>query len=240
MKECILIASEEAVGRGARRQPEWFLHAFDKLIPVIKEKDKMHAAFLGAVGRAAVGAKKRFRKAQRAVRDMVAKAKEDWICEVACRAESASRDGHVRWRCLKQLRGCSRGRTPRRQNAILDRNGELVCDLDRVRERWCQHFNSVLNIPSHFSDDVVDNYPHLTTRFDLDNPPSMEELVKAIERLKMNKAGGKTELLPELLLYANDELWNRLLLVIQDMWENGNVVGDWRDAIIVPIPKKGI
>jgi len=31
-------------------------------------------------------------------------------------------------------------------------------------------------------------------------------------------------------------LWDRLL---QDIWRDGEVVADWKDAEVVPVPKKG-
>lgn len=167
------------------------------------------------------------------------RAKEEWICAVACAAESARHDGHIRWKCLKQLQGCSRGRTLRRRNAILNDSGELVSAPDDDRQRWKQHFSSVLNIASHFLDSRVNDMPRCEPRYDLDAPPSMEELITAISRLKKNKAGGKSGLLPELLLYGNRELRNRLLRLMVDMWKVGCVVEDWRNAVIVPIPKQG-
>ena len=35
------------------------------------------------------------------------------------------------------------------------------------------------------------------------------------------------------------EMQNRVLLLMQDIWRQGSVVEDWRDAVVVPIPKKG-
>ena len=51
--------------------------------------------------------------------------------------------------------------------------------------------------------------------------------------MKKGKAGGKTEILPELLLYGGAELRDRLLQLLQDVWASK------KDAVIVPIPKKG-
>ena len=40
-------------------------------------------------------------------------------------------------------------------------------------------------------------------------------------------------------LYMEEQRCKTLLQLIQDMWGKGTVVGDWRDAVVVPIPKKG-
>ena len=57
--------------------------------------------------------------------------------------------------------------------------------------------------------------------------------------MKRGKAGGRTGILPVLLLYGGAELQDRLLLLMEDVWKEGKVVKDWKDAEIVPIPKKG-
>ena len=81
--------------------------------------------------------------------------------------------------------------------------------------------------------------PSLPPCLELDDPPSLKELVTALDALKRDKAGRKTGLLPEMLLYGGAELYNRLLQIMQDVWRSGTVVDDWKNAVIVPIPKKG-
>lgn len=74
---------------------------------------------------------------------------------------------------------------------------------------------------------------------ELDAAPSEEELVSALSKLKKGKAGGMTGILPELVSCGGAQLLDRLLLLIKDIWKEGKVVGDWKDAVVVPIPKKG-
>ena len=63
--------------------------------------------------------------------------------------------------------------------------------------------------------------------------------MQALGKLKRGKVGGKTWILPELLLYGGAEVHERLLQIFQKAWDKGEVVKDWKDAEIVPIPKKG-
>ena len=70
-------------------------------------------------------------------------------------------------------------------------------------------------------------------------PPTVEELDSALSKLRSGKAGGRTGILPELIVHGGTELWERLLELMQKVWEEQKVVSDWRDAVIVPIPKKG-
>ena len=57
--------------------------------------------------------------------------------------------------------------------------------------------------------------------------------------MKIRKAGGKSGVLPELILHGGVDLWDRMLEVMRKVWEEGKVVRDWQDAVVVPIPKKG-
>ena len=79
----------------------------------------------------------------------------------------------------------------------------------------------------------------LPRRLDLDYPPTMEELDVALSKLKKNKAGELSGILPELVLFDGPALWDRLLSLLQDIWRSGHAVDDWRNALIVPVPKKG-
>ena len=53
------------------------------------------------------------------------------------------------------------------------------------------------------------------------------------------KAGGKSGILPELILCGGAKLWSRILKLMQQVWEEGRVVGEWQDAVVVLVPKKG-
>jgi hypothetical protein len=74
---------------------------------------------------------------------------------------------------------------------------------------------------------------------ELDLPPSKEELIEAISKLKRRKAGGKSGILSEFIVWVGLELWDRVLKLMGQVWKDGKVVGDWKDAVIVLIPKKG-
>ncbi len=42
-----------------------------------------------------------------------------------------------------------------------------------------------------------------------------------------------------MILCGGAELWDRMLELMLEVWDVKEVVGDWKDAKIVPIPKKG-
>ena len=58
-------------------------------------------------------------------------------------------------------------------------------------------------------------------------------------RLKERKAAGGIGISHEMNLAGPVELRDRILTLMKQMWAEGTVVRDWKDAEIVPIPKKG-
>ena len=209
------------------------MDAADVLQPLLDEKNAAHDRFLQVCS---LSAKKEFRRCQRSVKRAVDAAKEEWICRVAGDAEKAKKDGRQRWMCVQSA---YRGRRPRRPIALWKESGEMTKSPVEVRQRWYQHFSRILNVASKYCQEVIDETPRHPPHLELDSPPTLAELESALRKLKQGKAGGKTGILPELLLCGGAEVLDRLLQVMQDVWEQGTVVDDWRNAVIVPIPKKG-
>ena len=89
-----------------------------------------------------------------------------------------------------------------RPAAVMKENGNLTQGPDEVRARWHQHFVKILNIPCAFNDEVIDTLPLLSPHLDLDMPPTEEELMHPLTKLKMRMAGGKSGVLPELIFFS--------------------------------------
>ena len=74
---------------------------------------------------------------------------------------------------------------------------------------------------------------------DLSDKPTMMELSRAVRRLRNDKAGGKSGILPELLKCGSASFLEYLLDLLHTVWDEGSVPQDWVNADIVPVPKKG-
>ena len=57
--------------------------------------------------------------------------------------------------------------------------------------------------------------------------------------MKSGKAGGKNGVLPEMIKCCGANLLDHLVELFQCVWREGSVPQEWKDAVIVPIPKKG-
>ena len=87
------------MGRGRKKQPDWFVKAADTLQPLLDVYWKSYEVLQvdNTVNR------RKFRKHQRTVKCAVDAAKEEWISELANIAEKARKDGKQRWTCIRQL-----------------------------------------------------------------------------------------------------------------------------------------
>ena len=94
----------------------------------------------------------------------VHKAKDEWVRKVALEGAEASKDGKTRWESIRKLQTAHRGRTPTRQSALLKENGELTASPEEVTARWHGHFKKILNIPSEYKDEVIDDIQQLPTK----------------------------------------------------------------------------
>ena len=64
-------------------------------------------------------------------------------------------------------------------------------------------------------------------------------MVSALYRMKGSKAGGKTGILPEMVKSCGGLLLEYLMDLFQTVRMEGRAPEEWRDAILIPIPKKG-
>ena len=235
LKLCIIETAEQCVGREWKKQPDWFYDAIDTLMPLVHAKQKAYCCFLKANTTAV---KKEFRRYQRTVKKAVDEAMEAWINVMSMDAVCASKNEKRQWESIRKLQLAHAGRRPARPTKLCKMDGSLTSGPEEVKLAWHEHFSRVLNITSQYQQAVLDQIPSRPSALELDHSPTFDELLEALRRLKRRKAGGRTGILPELLLYGGTELHDRLTVLMENIWKGGTVVKDWKDAEIAPIPKK--
>lgn len=119
---------------------------------------------------------------------------------------------------------------------IRSKEGELLRDDKKIMERWRDYFIDLLNGESN---------PVLPENFilpeDEEDPGQItnDELIKALNKMKLGKAAGHDGIAPELLKYMGEDGQILLLKVINAAWRQATIPSDWQVAIINPIFKKG-
>ena len=86
---------------------------------------------------------------------------------------------------------------------------------------------------------ALDELPDISPIADLDNVPSFDELTAAFASTRENKAPGSCGIPAEVWKHGGKRLQEKLHELIVDIWKKEQMPQNWKDAIIVPIFKKG-
>ena len=145
------------------------------------------------------------------------------------------------WNGLRDIQRGRAGPQPIKPRAIRNSSGELCMGPEGSLHQWHGHFETVLNIHSNFEESVIQSAEQCTVREELALPLVEDEVMEALGKLKGNKAGGKTGILPEMLKYCGAVMMEYILDLFGTVWKEERVPNEWRDALLVlmPIPKKG-
>ena len=233
LRSTLTDVAQAVLGKEVRHQPDWYRESTDVIEPLIKRRNQLYAKWLRSDR---VTDKQAFKKARCDTRRTIRNAKEQWFLMKAQEAEKNRFSGKSIWRSIRDMQSGRRGIVPMRSTAIRDENGNPCSTLEDQQERWRRHFASILNTQSQFDHTEIENRDRFVAEL-----PSREELEEAIGKLKNGKAGGKSDILPEMVRAAccEEEFLEMLLELIHQAWKEGRVPKDWVDAVLIPIPKKG-
>ncbi|XP_047480553.1 uncharacterized protein LOC125033187 [Penaeus chinensis] len=109
--------------------------------------------------------------------------------------------------------------------------GDIITDCSNQMERWAENYQELYS-----RENVVT--ASLPVIEELDVPPSVVELSKAIDSLACSKAPGKDGISPEVIKVGKKAaLLHHLHQLLQQCWEEGTVPQEMRDANIVTLYK---
>jgi hypothetical protein len=157
---------------------------------------------------------------------------EDRLEEAERAAERG--DSKTLYKITKELTGGMTQKLP-----IRDAAGNTLRTHEEQAARWRQHFDKILNCPEpEIMHDFSQDQCLQTLDVNLDDITE-KEVEDAMRRLKNGKSAGIDDIQPELLKNGGREM-NKILAHLCNMiWRTGEVPRDWRDGIIIPLPKKG-
>ena len=143
--------------------------------------------------------------------------KEEWWKEKARLMQSAANKNDMRtsYNELKAIHGpCLNGML-----AVRSSYGRIILnDPTRIIEEWAEHFEQLLNRPSHIANAKLDDLPSRPTLECLSLPITLEEVTNAIRVLKNGKASGCDSIPPKVFKYGDPYLAERLLQLFSVAW----------------------
>jgi hypothetical protein len=125
---------------------------------------------------------------------------------------------------------------------VKDKNSKIITSVQEQLERWKEHFSEVLNLehPPNMNVETAQTCPELQISI---RPPSKREIIETIKAMKKGKAAGIDDIPSEILQAVPHFRAEMLYPLFLDIWKEGRKEGrfskDWKEGIIVKIPKKG-
>ena len=178
-----------------------------------------------------------YKKKDKEVKKSYKNHQRKWVEDKGREAEEAAArsDSKTLYRIVRDLTG-SRNIT---NVTIKSRNGEVLLTEREQSSRWVEHFNEVLNqdSPTDMFDfrDECDLGMIDASLEDID----ISETIKALRKLKNNKATGLDEITAELLKHGKKRVAQELIHLFNLLWHAEDVPEECRQGIIIPLPKKG-
>ena len=118
---------------------------------------------------------------------------------------------------------------------LLSAEGTIfIKDKAAIRERWKEHFSQLLNRPSSVDPTVLDPISQRALIEDRDDPPSLDEVRKAIKHMSNGKAPGRDA---EIFKALSNEALQTFHGILISIWEMEEMPADFRDATIVALLK---
>ncbi|XP_039449776.1 uncharacterized protein LOC120428760 [Culex pipiens pallens] len=118
-----------------------------------------------------------------------------------------------------------------------DREGNLLTDKTAVAARWKEHFQQLLN--GETREGIVEDRMNVEDDGIAVDPPTLENVEKAVKELKNAKSAGKDGLPAELFKHGSARMIEILHQIVQRIWCEEQLPNDWLDGLITPIYKKG-
>ena len=235
LRDALTTAAVETIGFSKRKKQDWFAENEATITSIIEAKRK---ARLDMESNTTRGNMLKVCKASRTCQKVLREIQNAWWRRKAeeIQAYSDQRDMRCFYAATKEIYGPTRSSV----NYLKDVDGTTVLsEPDRILERWKNHFETLFNNHSTTPADLLRNSPQAPTQHWRSEPPTLDELTKAMKRMKPGKAPGPDNVPFELLNSAGPAVKSRLMELLTQIWNSDFFPTGFKNANIIAIFKKG-
>nr|VZI23149.1 unnamed protein product [Spirometra erinaceieuropaei] len=203
------------LGRAPRQHQDWFDDNDAVIRNLLAEKNRLHKVY---VDHPTDATKAAFYRSRRQLQQRLRKMQDAWTARKA--EEIQGYADRNEWKnffsAIKAVYGpATKGTAP-----LLSADGNtLLTEKTQILQRWAEHFRGVLNRPSVISDAAIERLP-------------------AVQQLSSGKAPGSDAIPAEVYKHGGPQLMDHLTALFQEMWRQGEVPQDFKDATIVHLYKR--
>ncbi|BHF82933.1 hypothetical protein SprV_0802607300 [Sparganum proliferum] len=221
------------LGRVHRQHQDWFNDKDAAISNLLAEKNRLHKAY---VDHPTADNKAAFYRSRRHLQQRLCEMQDAWTARKAEEIQGyADRNEWKNFSAIKAVYGpTTKGTAP----LLSADGGTLLTEKTQILQRRTEHFRGVLNRPSAISDAAIDRLPQVETDVDLDLPPSLQETIRAVQQLSSRKTLGSDTIPAEVYKHGGTQLMDHLTALFQEMWRQGEVPQDFKDATIVHLYKR--
>ena len=121
---------------------------------------------------------------------------------------------------------------------IKDMDGNVLTEQKAVKDRWSEYFEQLLNVDDGRAAELTDvRGNEVNGNQEVEVEVSIENVRKAVKKLKKGKAPGVDGITSEMLHFGGDSVLEWLTRVCRVCIRDERVPSDWMRAIIVPLYK---
>ena len=180
-------------------------------------------------------AQEEYTAVDREVKKSIKKDKRDYIDDLARQVETAAGQGSLRdlYLLTKKLTG----KFQQTDKPVMDKNGNPLTTTNEQLKQWAEHFRELLNRPTP---DSPPDIPPAETELPIScDKPWKTEIKKAVMTLRSGKAAGPDEIPAEAIKADIESAVQMLYSLFSKIWEKEEVPAQWKEGIIINLPKKG-
>nr|VZI47838.1 unnamed protein product [Spirometra erinaceieuropaei] len=234
LRDTVQSTALAVLGRAPRQHQDWFDDNDAAIRKLLAEKNRLHKAY---VDHPTEDNKAAFYRSRRQLQQRLREMQDAWTARKA--EEIQGYADRNEWKnffsAIKAVYGPpTKGTAP-----LLSADGStLLTEKTQILQRWAEHFRGVLNRPSVISNAAIARLPQVATNVDLDLPPSLQETIRAAQLLSSGKAPGSDAIPAEVYKHGGPQLMDHLTALFQEVWRQGEVPQDFKDATIVHLYKR--
>ncbi|BHF85805.1 hypothetical protein SprV_1002897800 [Sparganum proliferum] len=234
LRDTVQSTALAVLGRARRQHQDWFDDNDAAISNLLAEKNRLHKAY---VNHPTADNKVAFYRSRRQLQQRLREMQDAWTARKA--EEIQGYADRNEWKNVFSAIKAVYGPPTKGTAPLLSADGStLLTEKTQILQRWSEHFRGVLIRPSTISDDAIDRLPQVETNADLGLPPSLQETIRAVQQLSSGKAPGSDAIPAEVYKHGGPQLMHHLTALFQEMWRQGGVPQDFKDATIVHLYKR--